>query len=79
MLLFTNIWTDSNIPVINLWKLTIWHLLSVTGKHPPFSKQIETYQHEEKPQEVYIIILFLNVGKYLLTFKAFLCKSQGQS
>lgn len=47
--------------------------------YPPFSKQIETYQHDEEPQEVYIIVLFLNVGKYLLTFKVFLCKSQGQS
>lgn len=47
--------------------------------YPIFSKQIETYLHDEEPQKVYIIVLFLNVGKYLLTFKAFLCKSQGQS
>ena len=47
--------------------------------HPLFSKQIETYLHDEEPQEVYIIVLFLNVGKYLLTFKAFLSKSLGQS
>ena len=47
--------------------------------YPIFSKQIETYLPDEEPQQVYIIVLFLNLGKYLLTFKAFLCKSQGQS